>query len=212
MKDLRINTIHKFNLELPVDYGTTISSDRTFGPIWKALKGTFPVNKLQKKRITRLIHNFKISDEKLIYDNQVCVPRRLVKEILRLAHDISSSGHFGYLKTLARLSSFHWKNKTQDVQAYCAGCITCQQYKDNRVKPYGDPQPIPFPERRWGSLAMDFITHLPPTAQGFNAITTIVDRFSRRVHFLPSRGTATAVDTANLFFSKIFGCTDCQIL
>lgn len=71
--------------------------------------------------------------------------------------------------------------------------------QDNRVNPYGDPQPILFPERRWGSLVMGFFSRLLPAAQGSNAITTIVDCFSRRVHFLLSIDTESAVDPANVF-------------
>lgn len=58
---------------------------------------------------------------------------------------------------------------------------------------------------------MDFITHLPVTIRGFNAITTVVDRFSRRVHFIASKDSDTATDTANTFFREIFrlhGLTD----
>lgn len=94
-----------------------------------------------------------------MYGNPVCDPRRMIKEVLRQAHDSNLAGNFAYLKALARLSNFHWKNNTQDVQDNCAGYITCQQYNDSRTKPYGDPQLIPFPEWRSGSLAMVFITH-----------------------------------------------------
>lgn len=51
---------------------------------------------------------------------------------------------------------------------------------------------------------MDFISHLPTPTTGFNSITTIVDRFSRRVHFMASKNTGTAIDIANTFFKDIF--------
>ena len=53
-------------------------------------------------------------------------------------------------------------------------------------------------------MSMDFITHLPTTATGFDSITTFVDRLSRRVHFVPSRMSDTAKDVAQLFFDNIF--------
>lgn len=61
-----------------------------------------------------------------------------------------------------------------------------------------------MPERRWGSLAIDFIDALPRTKDGFDAITTWVDRLTRRVHFIPSCTTDTAVDVAYAFFERIF--------
>ena len=45
--------------------------------------------------------------------------------------------------------------------------------------------------------------HLPKTKQGYNAITTVVDRIERRVRFTPSKDTDTAVDAANSFFNNI---------
>ena len=43
---------------------------------------------------------------------------------------------------------------------------------------------------------MDFITQLPITKAGFDAIVVFVDTFSKMVHFVPTRTTATAPDTA----------------
>ena len=61
-----------------------------------------------------------------------------------------------------------------------------------------------MPNRRWGSVSTDFITHLPKTKDGFDCITTWVDRLSRRVHFIPSRSSDTAVDAAKSFYGNIF--------
>lgn len=51
---------------------------------------------------------------------------------------------------------------------------------------------------------MDFVTHLPTTEAGYNSITTFLDRFSNRVHFIPSKGTDSATDVADCFFENIF--------
>lgn len=93
---------------------------------------------------------------------------------------------------------------THDVQAYCAGCITCQQYKGNCVKLYEEPLPIPHPERHWGFLAMNFITYPLPATHRFNAIAKTVDRFSRQLHFMPARDRDTAINKATLFFIENF--------
>ena len=82
--------------------------------------------------------------------------------------------------------------------------MTCQQKKDHQGKKLGDPTSLEVPTRRWGSLATDFIVSLPKTKNGFNSITTWVDRLSRRVHFIPSKEADTAVDVANAFYSNIF--------
>jgi hypothetical protein len=50
---------------------------------------------------------------------------------------------------------------------------------------------------------MDFITQLPRTKSGFDAIVVFVDTFSKMVHFAPTKTTATAPDTARLFFDHV---------
>lgn len=50
---------------------------------------------------------------------------------------------------------------------------------------------------------MDFVTGLPPSG-GNNTILTIVDRFSKVVHFVPLPKLATALETANLLITHVF--------
>ncbi len=47
---------------------------------------------------------------------------------------------------------------------------------------------------------MDFITSLPPSTRGNDAIFSIIDRFSRVCCFVPCTTTVSALDVANMFF------------
>lgn len=47
---------------------------------------------------------------------------------------------------------------------------------------------------------MDFVMNLPKSERGFDAIFTVVDRFSRLVRFVPCYSNVTAVDAGHLFF------------
>lgn len=140
----------------------------------------------------------------MYYEGKICVPRQNIKEVLRLAHDSPLGGHFGFSKTLSRLDKFHWYKKNSDIKQYCDGCATCQQSKDSHQKPFGISQPLEPPDRRWGSVGTDFIVHLPVTTQGHYAIATYIDRFTKRVHFLPPHTTATAESVALDFYNHIF--------
>jgi transposase InsO family protein len=51
---------------------------------------------------------------------------------------------------------------------------------------------------------MDFVTHLPSTDSGFDAVWVVVDRFTKMVRFVPCMSTITAVQTASLFVKHIF--------
>ena len=95
-----------------------------------------------------------------------------------MAHECKIAGHFGYYKMLTRLKNFFWKHKSRDVKKYVQGCLTCQQKKDNREKKLGDPTALEIRDRRWGFLATDFIVALPKTKNGYDCITTWVDRLS----------------------------------
>ncbi|QRW20374.1 Retrotransposable element Tf2 protein [Rhizoctonia solani] len=43
-----------------------------------------------------------------------------------------------------------------------------------------------------------------PVSEGFDAILTVIDRFSKMVHFIPTQSTASAIDIANLFITYIW--------
>ena len=180
------------------------ADDKLYGNVLKVMDGEKVDDEVMRKKVQKILPLFRREGKKLYYEGKLCVPRKSISTILQLAHDAKTSGHFGYLKTLSRLKNFHWKHKGRDVKKYVEGCITCQQKKDYAGRKLTDPTSLEVPERRWGSLATDFIVKLPKTKNGFDSITTYVDRLSRRVHFIPSRESDSAVDVANTFFSNIF--------
>jgi hypothetical protein len=47
---------------------------------------------------------------------------------------------------------------------------------------------------------MDFIMPLPVSTRGYDAIFSIIDRFSRTCRFIPCHSTISASDVADLFF------------
>ena len=63
---------------------------------------------------------------------QLClvIPTHLCEEVLRLCHDIPSSGHIGFTKTYARIQAdFYWPGKKKDIQTYVLSCHNCQVNK-----------------------------------------------------------------------------------
>eukprot|EP00171_Calliarthron_tuberculosum_P000149 IDg149t1 len=125
------------------------------------MNGTRPSDQTHVARLKRLIDVFKLKNGMLYYGNKLCVPRSNIRDLLELAHDCRISEHFGFEKALDRLTGFHWKRKTKDIEDCCRGCITCQENKDGRTKPLGVPQPLEIPDKRWGSIATDFVNQFP---------------------------------------------------
>uniref|UniRef100_A0A8C5MD31 CD9 molecule n=1 Tax=Leptobrachium leishanense TaxID=445787 RepID=A0A8C5MD31_9ANUR len=80
----------------------------------------------------------------------------------------------------------------KDVKEYIATCEVCCRSKNPKTLPIGLLQPLPIPERPWAHLSMDFITDLP-VSQGNTVILTVVDRFSKMVHFVPPSTSTVAM-------------------
>lgn len=81
------------------------------------------------------------------------------------------------------------------VQDYIRSCTTCQCNKTNNLHPAGLLQPLEVPFQVWSDIAMDFIEGLPKVG-GKSVIRTVVDRFSKYVHFIPLAHPYTASSMA----------------
>ena len=60
-----------------------------------------------------------------------------------------------------------------------------------------------MPIGQWTSISIDFITHLPLTLRNFDAIMVIVDRFTKRAHFIPSNITDTTKNFTHIFLQEV---------
>ncbi|POM69481.1 Reverse transcriptase [Phytophthora palmivora] len=102
-------------------------------------------------------------------------------------HDTPARGHPGQAKTLLLLlGKYYWRGMAESVQRYVSKCELSQRHKY-----------IPF--NRWTDISMDFMTQLPTTASGHDAVLVIVDRLTKRSHFIATHMDASAADIATLF-------------
>ena len=90
----------------------------------------------------------------------------------------------------------------KSVEAFCKRCPVCQANKTSTQRPIGKLQPVENPSKPFAHVTMDFVMPLPTSTRGYDAIFTIVDRFSRMVRFIPCHSDLTAADTARLFFEN----------
>jgi transposase InsO family protein len=94
----------------------------------------------------------------------------------------------------------------QDVEEYVQTCPVCQGNATPRHKPYGELQPLPPPSRPWKEISIDLITQLPVSMRGtedYNAILTIVDRYTKMAIFLPIRDDIAAPELAELIHTEV---------
>jgi transposase InsO family protein len=126
------------------------------------------------------------------------------RAILELRHDSLIAGHPGRARTLELVSrDYWWPQMTKYVNRYVDGCDTCQRTKPRLHKPAGLLNPLEVPEGEWTDIAYDFIVKLPPS-RGFDSILTVVDRFTKRAHFIPCNESINAEGTADLFLQHVW--------
>ena len=80
---------------------------------------------------------------------------------------------------------YWWLGMKRDIAQFVAQCLVCQQVKTEHQRPTGTLQPLSILEGKWEHITMDFVTGLPRTLGGNNAIWVIVDRLTKFAHFLP---------------------------
>ena len=67
--------------------------------------------------------------------------------------------------------------------------------------------PLQIPGWPWYHIGLDFVTGLPPS-NGHTVVLTILDRFSKAVHFIALPKIPTASETSKLLV-KLFSCRPC---
>lgn len=75
--------------------------------------------------------------------------------------------------------------------------------KHRRTLPIGELHPTETPNARWEGISVDFIQE-HPDSHGFDAVMVVVDRLSKRAHFLPTHTTCTAEGAAWLFYREVW--------
>jgi len=64
-------------------------------------------------------------------------------------------------------------------------------------------QPLPLPVWKWDHITMDFVVGMPWTQKHHDAISMVVDRFTKLAHFLPMKIVFNAEQLAELYIEKI---------
>ncbi|GFS28968.1 hypothetical protein Acr_00g0004810 [Actinidia rufa] len=92
---------------------------------------------------------------------------------------------------------FWWPGMKNDVAIFVSKCLTCQQVKAEHQRPAGELQSLPVAEWKWEHVTMDFVTGLPNSSRGHDAIWVVVDRLTKTAHFLPIQVT-DSIEAYNL--------------
>jgi hypothetical protein len=98
-------------------------------------------------------------------------------------------------------------------KAYIPSCTDCLRNKSSTCKPTGPLHPLPIPDERGNSVAINFIGPLPMD-EGHDCILTMTGRLGSDIRIIPTNTTITAEDLALIFFEHWY-CEDglpCDII
>ena len=158
--------------------------------------------------------NFLMKEELLYFKTpeqhlRICVPRlkHIHLILLKEYHDSLLGGHQGISRTEEMLQrNFYWPHMHKTICQYIKSCDSCQRSKISTEKTAGLLNPLPIPVGLWKTVSMDFITKLPKSKRGNDAILVVVDKLSKMIVTVAMK-EATSENpeiVAQLFFEQVF--------
>ena len=144
----------------------------------------------QRRRIKERAKAYTLEEGLLFHapsGGKLCIPKSLRSDVIREAHDaILGGGHMGTAKTAAAVGSrYHWPKMTDSVAEWITGCDVCHRVKHKNARPYGLLQALPIPLERAERVNIDFVTKLPTSEAGYDAVATIIDPLTKRARWIP---------------------------
>ena len=115
------------------------------------------------------------------------------------------NGHLGVEKTYSSLSKYlFWPRMHDQVSKIIASCHSCQINKTPNKLPPGELHPHDIPSTTWEVVTTDFLTELPISKKGNDAVLVIVDKLSKRAILVATRKDVDAPEVAQLFQDSLF--------
>ena len=139
---------------------------------------------------------------------QIVLPASLRTLALESLHDSEFAGHFGELRTLARVRlRYYWPGYIEDVKEWCRTCLVCQKRKGPKSKNVAPLTSIDTGHGPFERIALDLLK-LPVTERKNQYLLVIEDFFSKWVEAFPLEKT-NAPSVAHCVLSgwiARFGC------
>lgn len=150
------------------------------------------------------VQGYWIVEDLLFIDHRICI---LVSDLrMRLIHELhcnNLSVHVGIDKTINLLEQrYYWSKLRKETRRFVKHCPNCQR-TETGAPSQGGYIPLPIMIRPWQDISLDFITGLPQSQSGNDAICVVVDRFSHMAHFLAYFKTHSVPYIAELFIKEV---------
>jgi len=149
----------------------------------------------------KAVHSLEWSnvDGLLRFQGKIYIPWSLDlrRQIVALCHDIQIAGYPGRWKTLELVSqNYWWPQMSRYIGQYVSTCDLCLRTEPWRHSPVDKLQPLSVLDAWWDTLSVNFVVELLESS-GHDAVMTVMDAISKRVHFIPMHTTVTAEGAAH---------------
>ncbi|KZZ93079.1 Ribonuclease H-like protein [Ascosphaera apis ARSEF 7405] len=132
-------------------------------------------------------------------ESRLVVPRSLIQDVIRQAHD--ESAHPGIERTIAQLRTVCIHRLRHNVKLYIRHCKSCLANKTLTHKPFGALQPILATPVPFHTISIDFVTGFPVSADGFDALLTVTCKYTKRVGLIPGASNWDGIYWGRAFVS-----------
>lgn len=122
---------------------------------------------------------------------KLCVPKPDRDIVLKEIHDDPEAGHLGTTKTSARAAlKYYWPGMFRDVRTYVRKCESCNKFKFNQAKPYGEMyyRHLQSPGQL---ISVDLMGPFPKSKKGHMYLLVFQDCFTKWVELHPLRRAST---------------------
>ena len=147
-----------------------------------------------------------MDDDTLKFKDRLCIPHvgGLRRELLEEFYNSRFTIHHGGTKIYSDMKQLYlWPGFKHDIVEFIAQCLVFQQVKAEHQRPRGKLQPLCIREWKWENITMNFVSGLPKSLGGNDAVWVIVHRLTKSSHFLPIRTTFILDKLASLYVKKI---------
>jgi len=116
---------------------------------------------------------------------QLVTPQHIKAQILTVAHDGETAGHYGDRKTAKKVRKlFYWPRLLTDVRDYCRSCVTCQRRKSHPKRPSHPLQQDAIGEPMQ-KITLDLLGFDHATERGNRYLLVVVDSLTKWVEAVP---------------------------
>ncbi|XP_037801935.1 uncharacterized protein LOC119596676 [Penaeus monodon] len=138
---------------------------------------------------------------------QLVVPAKYRIDVMRLAHDALTAGHFSHRKTSSKIFDyFFWPGAGADIKRFCRSCPKCQKFSARGSVRKVPMKTIPVISVPFSRVAIDLVGPITPCSErGHKYILTLIDYATRYPEAVPLKNvdTITVAEALVEIFSRV---------